>query len=97
VYANRYQAYLGGSQPEVTIKNPNKPNGRKLLILKDSYAHPMVQFLARHFKEIRMLDLRHTDKDVYHYIKRHDIDTVLFIHNIETVMQNPKVVQFHRG
>ncbi|HET7580774.1 MAG TPA: DHHW family protein [Bacillales bacterium] len=96
VWANRYQVYLGGSLPEVTIQNPNKPQGQNLLILKDSYSHPMIQFLARHFKEIDVLDLRHTDKNVYKYVEKHDIDTVLFVHNIETLVDNKAVTQFHK-
>ncbi|WP_174614890.1 DHHW family protein [Virgibacillus ihumii] len=94
VFAPRYKAYLGGSLPKVTVDNPNKPDGRKLLILKDSYAHPMVQFLARNFKEIHMLDQRHNDINVYKYVKKHDIDDVLFIHNVNTFINKKSVRDF---
>ncbi|GAA0604939.1 DHHW family protein [Virgibacillus siamensis] len=93
-FAPRYKAYLGGSLPKVTITNPNQQDRRKLLILKDSYAHPMIQFLARHFKEIHMLDQRHNDINVYKYVKKHNIDDVLFIHNVNTFINKPSVRDF---
>ncbi|WP_077324853.1 DHHW family protein [Virgibacillus siamensis] len=94
VFAPRYKAYLGGSLPKVTIENPNNPDGRKLLVLKDSYAHPMIPFLARNFKEIHMLDQRHNDINVYKYANKHNIDDVLFIHNANTLVNKSSVRDF---
>lgn len=82
LYLNRYIIYIAGDVAELTIKNPNKKDGLNVLILKDSYANPMLQFLARHFYRTRVLDLRLTKVSVYDYIQEKDIDAVLFIHNI---------------
>lgn len=99
LYANRYVTYFDGDVPEGVIKNPNNNNGLKLLILKDSYANPTIQFFARNFSETRVLDLRHYKKmSVYNYIKKNNIDCVLFVHNINSLVLTPQFFQFsHPG
>ncbi|MGG1572295.1 DHHW family protein [Fictibacillus sp. NRS-1165] len=98
-YANHYQTYFSGDVSEAVIKNPNKPNGPKVLILKDSYVNPMIQFLSRNFSETRIIDMRHyKQKSVYQYIDQHDIDAVLFVHNINSINITPAFVDFkHPG
>ncbi len=95
VYTNRYVSYFSGDVPEGIIRNPNVKNGKKLLILKDSYANAMVQFFPSHFEETRILDLRHykhmTVKD---YIDINDIDAVVFVHNINSILVTPQLLNF---
>lgn len=94
-YTNRYGAYLSGDVPEGIIKNKDVKNGKKLLILKDSYANAMIPFFTNHFEETRFLDLRfYTDKTVKDYIKEHDIDAVIFVHNINSITITPSFLNF---
>lgn len=96
IYANRYVTYFDGDVPEGVVKNPNNNNGLKLLILKDSYANAMIQFLARNFSETRVLDLRHYNKmSVYKYINDNNIDCVLFVHNINSLVLTPAFLNFN--
>ncbi|MEN2767356.1 DHHW family protein [Ornithinibacillus xuwenensis] len=89
-YTNRYMIYFSGDVPEGIIRNPNVTNNEKLLILKDSYANPLIQFLSRSFSETRVLDLRHyNSKTVYEYIEDNNITTVLFVHNINSLITTP--------
>ncbi|WP_188454963.1 DHHW family protein [Virgibacillus oceani] len=95
VYANKYRVYFSGDFSEGIVRNPNVGNDTKLLILKDSYANSMLQFVVRNFSETRILDLRHYDKEsIYAYIEEHDIDNVLFIHNINSIVLTPSFVEF---
>jgi len=101
IYANQYATYFNGDIPEGVVKNPNVPNGLKILILKDSYANAMIQFLSRNAQETRIVDLRHFKKmkvdyaqeSIQEYIKKHNIDLVLFVHNINSVF-TPDFVNF---
>ncbi|MFK4998733.1 DHHW family protein [Bacillus sp. N9] len=71
MYTNRYITYFDGDVPEGIIKNPNVKGNIKVLILKDSYANAMVQFIARSFSETRVMDLRHNkDLDIKDYIEK---------------------------
>ncbi|WP_139892145.1 DHHW family protein [Bacillus sp. D386] len=95
VYTNRYVSYFSGDVPEGIIQNPNVQNGKRVLILKDSYANAMIQFFPSHFEETRILDLRYykhmTVKD---YINKNDIDAVVFVHNINSILITPQLIKF---
>ena len=95
VYTNRYVSYFSGDVPEGIIRNPNMKNGKKVLILKDSYANAMIQFLLSHFEETRILDLRHyKHMSVKDYIDKNDIDAVVFVHNINSILTTPQFLNF---
>ncbi|WP_330949201.1 DHHW family protein [Virgibacillus sp. MG-45] len=91
-YTNRYKTYFSGDVDEAVIQNPNIKDDQKLLILKDSYANPILQFIARNFSETRVLDLRHyKENSIYQYIEENNIDYVLFIHNINSLVTTPSL------
>jgi len=80
---DKYSSFLGTNQPEVTI-NTNAPGGKKLLVLKDSYAHCYAPFLAQHYSQIKMVDLRYTTKPLDEQVNLNDYDQVLFLYNAMT-------------
>ena len=95
LYTNRYITYFDGDVPEGIIQNPNVKNGIKLLVLKDSYANAMIQFISRNFTETRVLDLRfNSDLDILKYIEENDIDAVLFVHNINSLVGTESFTKF---
>lgn len=72
---------FSGDMAEIHFHYKNK-NNTNLLVLKDSYANAIVPFLAQHFSDTYVLDLRHyKEKSVYQYIKDHDINVVLILYN----------------
>lgn len=83
---DKYSVFLGGNHSEVEIKNKisqGEKKDKKLLVIKDSYAHSMMPFLANHYKEIDMLDLRYYKKNINEYIKENHIDEVLVLYNAD--------------
>ena len=54
---DKYQVFLGGNYGRVDIETGVK-NGKRLLIVKDSFANSFVPFLTSHYEKIVMLDLR---------------------------------------
>lgn len=96
LYTNRYITYFDGDVPEGIVKNPNVKNEMKILILKDSYANALIQFVARNFSETSVLDLRHnTDVDIRDYIKENKIEAVLFVHNINSLINTEEFTRFN--
>lgn len=81
---DQYSYFLRGNQPLVEIKSQNK-NGKKLLLLKDSYSHSMVPFLANDFETIIMLDLRYYNGSLKQYIAQQSFTDVALIYNFETL------------
>ncbi len=55
----------------------------KLLIFKDSYAHSLAPFLAQHFDEIHLVDLRYYKQDPIAYMEEHGIKRVLLLYNTD--------------
>lgn len=53
-----YSAYLDGSADYVCIQNLDRPNNKKILLIVDSYSKPLAPFLALHFSEVHMYDVR---------------------------------------
>lgn len=78
---NKYEVFFDGNQNVEKIETGN--NGKKLLVIKDSYAHAFVPFLMNHYSEITMLDMRYLNCDVDEAVKTSDYDQILFLYNVD--------------
>lgn len=81
---DQYSYFLGGNEAIVEIKSQNK-NGKKLLLLKDSYSHNMIPYLANDFETIIMLDLRFYNGSLSQYIGQMNFTDIALIYNFETL------------
>ncbi|MFJ7935363.1 DHHW family protein [Sporosarcina sp. NPDC096371] len=88
---DKYSLFLDGNHALVTIKT-GVSNGRKLAVVKDSYAHALIPFLANHFEEIHVLDLRYYHSDILTYMTEQNISEVLFLYNIANFAKDPNVI-----
>lgn len=84
VKKDKYAVFFGGNEPLFIIES-NGDNEEKVLIIKDSYANCLVPMLTDQFREIHMMDLRYYHEDVSTYLQEHDIQKVIFIHNIDFI------------
>ena len=82
---DKYPIYLDGNHPYTVIKNTAATSDEKLLVVKDSFAHSLVPFLADHFSEIIMVDLRYYTAPVSELIKNEGIDRVLVLYSIDNL------------
>ncbi|MCH5185679.1 MAG: hypothetical protein J1F64_06090 [Oscillospiraceae bacterium] len=74
-----YNAYMHGDKPYIHIKNNLSGDGKRVLILKDSYAAVMVPYLAMQLDEIDVIDLRYYDGNIREFIEKTAPDTVIMI------------------
>lgn len=77
---DKYAVFLGGNNPLVQIKTNNK-NGRKLLLIKDSYAHTIAPFIVNHFEQTDMIDFRYYNTGVSDYVEENGITDILYLYN----------------
>ena len=84
---DKYSYFLNGNNSRAIIKT-NIDNDRKLLVVKDSYAHIMSQFLVQNYSEVHFLDPRYTNFDYEEYAKKNGITEVLFLYNVSTFVQD---------
>ena len=76
-----YNIYFDGNHRLVHIHN-EKAEG-KLLVIKDSYANAFVPFLAHHYGDIYMVDLRYYRQNtVSAFLAENDISDVLFLYSL---------------
>ena len=89
--AKGYGVFLGGDSALSIIKT-KLDTGKKLLVIKDSYANAFIPFLAPHYDEIHIIDLRYYEDDVYKYLEKRSIGEILFINSVN-VTSHPGYTQ----
>jgi hypothetical protein len=87
-----YDIWLGGLSPLMTITNEQAPADDRLVIFKDSYAHAVAPFLAQHFREVTLVDLRYVRRD--YVLENVDLDgaTLLFLYSTSVLNTDPQIV-----
>ncbi|MGN0150567.1 MAG: DHHW family protein [Clostridia bacterium] len=84
---DKYPVYLDGNHAFERITNHDSDGG-KLLVLKDSYAHCLVPFLAKHYSCIDMVDLRYYLDSVSKLTEENEYDEVLMIYGISSLCES---------
>lgn len=75
---NKYRVFISGDRPLGIIKT-DVQNGKKILIIKDSYGNAMVPFLLPHYQEIYVVDPRQYGKNIFKLIEDNQIQEVVFL------------------
>lgn len=78
---NAYSTFMGGDLNTTSIFTSTK-NGRRLLVLKDSYGNALSSFLFGSFEEIHVVDCRYFTQNIIHFAKERQITDVLFANNL---------------
>ncbi len=87
--SDNYCTFMGGDAKIVHVETGTE-NGRRLLIIKDSYGNAAVPYLFGSFEDIYVTDLRFFSHNMIDYIKEHEITDLLFINNT-TIAGNPSM------
>lgn len=78
-----YEVFLGGNYGLLNIKT-SSTSGRKLLLLKDSYANAMIGFLTPYFSEIDLVDPRYYSSDLEMQIAVGQYTDILILYNLQS-------------
>ncbi len=89
---DQYSAFLGGNQPLCVIENENAARQEKLLLVRDSYSDALAPFLAQHYQQVHLLDLRYYHDSVAKYAEEQDIDQVLVLYSIPNFITDRNLV-----
>jgi len=84
---DKYSYFLNGNNSKVVIKTKVE-NGQKLLIIKDSYAHNVAQFLCSNYEEIHLIDPRYYHLNLTEYAKENGITVNLVLYNYENLFSD---------
>jgi hypothetical protein len=92
---DKYGAFLSGNNALVTISDVSSER-EKLLIIKDSFAHSLAPFLARHY-DIVLVDLRYYNKSCAQLCVEMGVDRVLLLCNADTLYSSGDFRKLNMG
>lgn len=85
VETNKYATYFEWDYGYLRVINNALEDGKKVLLIKDSYALPFAAFLSTSVYEVDMIDLRDQPKaDLERVIANNDYDVVIMLYNTES-------------
>ncbi len=90
---DKYSYYLSGNNPVTIIKNEGAAeNGKRALVIKDSFAHCFIPFLAEDYEEVIVVDMRYYRTGLEKLIDRHQIDDVIFLYNVLNLSNDKNLI-----
>ncbi|WP_041275938.1 DHHW family protein [Desulfosporosinus acidiphilus] len=80
---DKYNVFFGGNFGLIKITT-HVPGGKKLLVVKDSYANSLIPFLMDHYSEIYVVDPRYYEDDLSKLVRTNNINDLLILYNVNT-------------
>lgn len=77
---NSYSVFLQGDFPLISVKT-DVHNGRKIMVVKESFGNAFAPFLINHYEEVYIADLRYFQLPMIDFIQENGIQELLFINN----------------
>lgn len=77
---NSYSVFLHGDFPLFQIKT-GIGNGRKILVVKESFGNAFAPFLINHYDEVYIVDQRYFQLPLVDFVKEHGINELIFANN----------------
>lgn len=93
---DKYTVFLNGNHALIHIITGHS-EGKKLLLVKDSFANSLIPFLTEHYSEIYVVDLRYYEEDLVKLVQEQDIHDMLLLYNIQTFMEDPSIKKLSEG
>lgn len=75
-----YSVYFGDDFSLVEVNNPEVKNGRRGMIIKNSFGNAFSPYLASHYEKLFVVDYRYWNKNLLKMIEEHKITDVIIFH-----------------
>lgn len=84
-----YNTYIGPNYGVVNIKNKNNSNGKKILLIRDSFSSVLAPFLAQGCSSLDLVDLRQADSiNIEEYMKYNKPDIVIMMYTPDSLTKD---------
>jgi hypothetical protein len=93
---DKYAVFLNGNHALIRIATDG-PADKKLLVVKDSYANSLIPFLAQHFGEINVVDLRYYEDSLLKLVQERQINDMIILYNIKTFFEDASILNITEG
>lgn len=77
---NSYSVFLAGDFPLIKVST-DLHNGRKIMVVKESFGNAFAPFLINHYEEVYIVDQRYFQLAAVEFIKEQGINELLFANN----------------
>lgn len=84
---DKYGMFLNGNHPLTEIRTMAS-TGRRLLLVKDSYANCLVPFLTGEFEKIVLVDPRYYYDSLEKLMEQYDFTDLVFLYNLNTFLED---------
>ncbi len=85
---DKYDVFFSGAVPVISAKNPMNPNGKELIIFRDSFGSSLAPLLLGSYSKITLVDTRYISSQILgEYVDFENCD-VLFIYNTQLINQS---------
>ena len=82
---DKYDIYLSGATPLLTIYNDKNTSGKELIIFRDSYGSSLAPLLLSSYSKITLVDTRYISPTILGNYINFDNKDVLFIYSISII------------
>lgn len=82
--ANGYGVFLGGDWPLMKIESENK-NGKKAVVVKNSYGNPFSTYLPYHYETVYVVDYRYYGGSLLELIEKEKITDLVFLNGVFSI------------
>ena len=84
---NTYSTFIGGDAPLMRI-NTSVKNGKKAIVIKNSYGNAFTVYLISHYEEIWVVDFRYSKQNLIDIIRKNEINDMIFAIGMYGAMSN---------
>lgn len=85
---DRYDIFVSGPTPLITIENPNSDNDKELLLFRDSFGSSLAPLLMKNYSKITLVDIRYISSDMLDKFIKFENQDVLFLYSTLVLNQN---------
>ncbi len=93
---DQYKVFFGGNWAQVTVTT-GAETGRRLLVIKDSFANCFVPFLVQEYDTITLLDLRYFSRSLPELLADREITDVLVLYEISNFAADKNLFKLQEG
>lgn len=87
---DKYGVFFGGNYGKLELTTGRK-NGKKLLIIKDSFANCFAPFAAEDFEKVCMVDLRYFSGNLQSYMEENHITDLLILYSMAAMIEDRNI------
>ena len=95
----KYAVYVGGNSSITRIFTENgKEDKGRLLLIKDSFSHSLAPFLANHYSEVVLVDLRYYMGGIEYFLKseKEDFNDIIVIFNLKNFVDDRNLIRLSK-